>query len=459
MKKWLCVICGWIFDEAKGWPKDGIVAGTRWEDVPDDWKCPDCGVGKADFEMIEISDAPQPAVQGMADATRPAVPRGPIVIIGSGHAGYSLASAVRRLDPAAELVVLTRESGHLYSKPKLSIATSRGHSVEDLVDESPFMIEKRLGIRIYPRCEVHRIDPDERTVHTSHGALAYGQLVLALGARPIRPQVAGRADAMLSINNLEDYAALQLQLQGAGRVAIIGAGLIGCEFANDLALSGIHVSMIGTGGWPLERLLPEAAGAHLQQALSARGVDWHLATSVTGITGRPGAWKIELANGDTLEASTVISAIGLEPNTDLARGCGIEVGRGIRTDNHLRTSVPGIHALGDCIEIDGRPAPYLSPINHGVEALARTLTGQATEVSYPLMPVQVKTPSAPLSLLPPPVTIVGEWDHTMTTDGMVCAYRDDAGKMHGFALIGEEAQAQRRNYLSKCGRQTTQEPI
>ena len=54
MKKYQGIVCGWIYDEAEGWPQDGIVAGTLWEDIPDDWTCPDCGVSKADFEMIEI---------------------------------------------------------------------------------------------------------------------------------------------------------------------------------------------------------------------------------------------------------------------------------------------------------------------------------------------------------------------------------------------------------------------
>ncbi|MCP4982486.1 MAG: rubredoxin [Gammaproteobacteria bacterium] len=54
MKRWECIICGFVYDESEGWPKDGIVAGTRWDDVADDWQCPDCGMGKDDFEMIEI---------------------------------------------------------------------------------------------------------------------------------------------------------------------------------------------------------------------------------------------------------------------------------------------------------------------------------------------------------------------------------------------------------------------
>ena len=54
MKKYQCIVCGWIYDEAEGWPQDGITAGTKWEDIPDVWTCPDCGVSKADFEMVEI---------------------------------------------------------------------------------------------------------------------------------------------------------------------------------------------------------------------------------------------------------------------------------------------------------------------------------------------------------------------------------------------------------------------
>ena len=56
MRKWLCIVCGWIYDEAKGWPADGIAPGTKWEDIPDDWMCPECQVGKADFEMLDITD-------------------------------------------------------------------------------------------------------------------------------------------------------------------------------------------------------------------------------------------------------------------------------------------------------------------------------------------------------------------------------------------------------------------
>jgi rubredoxin-NAD+ reductase len=462
MKKWLCVICGLIYDEAEGWPKDGIAAGTRWEDVPEDWKCPDCGVGKADFEMIEVraEAAPvAPATVAIPQAGTPSAPavnaaarrEGPLVIVGSGHAGYSLAQAVRRRDPNAEIVVLTRESGHLYSKPALSIATSQDRSPEALIAESPFEIEQRLKIRIYAHCEVQSIDAQAHVLRTSHGVMPYSQLVLALGASPVRLNVAGRSDALLSVNNLDDYRLLRRKLEGASRVAIIGDGLIGCEFANDLAASGFDVNVIGIGKWPLERLLPQQAGHHLQHALTALGVKWHLENSVDEILGEPGNWTLALANGERIHADVVISAVGLAPNVALASACGADVGRGIRTDAQLRTTVADVFALGDCVEIDGRPAPYLAPINHGVDALARTLTGQPTDVLYPPMPVQVKTPVAPLMFLPAPAALAsGEWRVDPTEDGFSCAQFDGAGQMHGFALIGHRAQALRGRWMEQC---------
>lgn len=458
MKKWLCIICGLIYDEAEGWPKDGIAAGTRWEDVPDNWKCPDCGVGKSDFEMIEIRvEAPAAApvvatpVAQPTPSPAPAAPRheGPIVIIGSGHAGYSLAQAIRKRDANAQIVVLTRESGDLYSKPALSIATSQDRSAEALISETPFDIERRLNIRVYPRCEVELIDAQAHVLRTSYGAMPYAKLVLALGASPIKLAVAGRSDALLSVNNVDDYRLLRSQLSGVSRVAIIGDGLIGCEFANDLAKRGLDVSVIGIGKWPLERLMPRQAGSHLQDALAALGVKWHLQNSVKEIAGAPGAWSLLLADGARVEAEVVISAVGLAPNVALAAACGVDVGRGIRTDAQLRTSVADIYALGDCVEIDGRPVPYLAPINHGVDALARTLTGQPTDVLYPPMPVQVKTPAAPLMLLPP-ATPEGEWRIDATEDGFSCGHFDISGKMRGFALIGQRAQALRGSWVEQC---------
>ncbi len=451
MKKWLCVVCGLIYDEAEGWPQDGIPAGTRWEDVPENWVCPECKVGKSEFEMIELGEPVAAAAAAPVQLPpQAALPRQPIVIIGSGYAGYGLAAALRKADPGVEIRVLTQESGHLYSKPSLSIGLAQGKSAAALAGEAPLAVERRLNIRVYPHCRVESIDSQARRLVTSFGDMEYGQLVLASGAQPIRPAVEGERQALLSVNNLQDYQRFREQLAGARRVAILGDGLIGCEFANDLASSGVEVSVIGLGEWPMGRLLPAAAGKRLQAALGECGVDWYLKNTVQRIERAGRGYRLSLADGQHVGADLVLSAIGLKPNLELARSAGVAVGCGIKVDARLQTSQPGIYALGDCIEIDGQLLPYLGPISQGIQALSKTLLGRPAEVHYPLMPVTVKTPAMPVCLLPPAANTTGEWRCTPTKDGMSAGFYDAKGALRGFVLLGHEAQLQRSTWLQSC---------
>ncbi|MCE5993856.1 FAD-dependent oxidoreductase [Pseudomonas sp. KCA11] len=474
MKKWLCIICGWIYDEALGWPDDGIAPGTRWEDIPDDWVCPECKVGKADFEMIEISEpkaAPTPAVgvlatpavvktassvqsvpsSAQAPNANASVPAsGPIVIIGSGHAGYGLAEEIRKSDPNVDICVLTSESGHRYYKPALSIALAQKKSSEGLIDEAPFQIESRLSIRIYPHCVVERVDPANKVVSSNYGEINFHKLVIASGASPIQVPVEGCAEAMLSVNNLADYRAFRNKLNGVKSVVILGDGLIGCEFANDLASVGHPVHVVGLGTWPMGRLLPEPVGVVLKDKLSELGVQWSLGTTISTIQKSPEGIMVHLANGEAIQADFVLSAVGLSPNVDFVKGSGISCGRGVKVDEYLHTSAPDVFAVGDCIEIDGQLMPYLAPISQGINALAQTILGKPTAVQYPLMPITVKTPHAPLSMLPPPFGSSGEWHVDSLSDGLIASHKNDAGKTTGFILLGRQAQKSRLELLAKC---------
>lgn len=462
MKKWLCIICGLIYDEAKGWPSDGIAAGTRWEDVPDDWLCPDCGVGKGDFEMFEITDdvpapvEPAASLKDAVAATATSVtPTGPLVIIGSGHAGYGLAEALRSRDATREIHVFTADDGGLYSKPALSNAFSLGKGAEALLDESALSIERRLNIRVHAFCPVERIDGEARRIVTQLGEMSYGQLVLATGARPIRIPVAGEQGVLLTVNDRADYSEVRRRLDAIGRparVVIIGDGLIGCEFANDFAQAGHAVSVVGLAERPLPRLLPEASSQALHKALSQLGVEWYLQRSVTEVQGTEREYRLTLTDGNELEADLVVSAVGLSPNTELAIQAGIDCGRGIRVDEYLATSMPDIYALGDAVEIDGQLLPYLAPINAGLHALGATLSGEPTAVAYPLMPVMVKTPAAPVCVMVPPENHGGHWKEVRLDDGVKATCYDAQGMLIGFALVGETAMAKRSDWVKACGK-------
>jgi len=440
-KKWLCIICGFVYDEEQGWPRDGIAAGTRWEDVPDDWLCPDCLVGKDDFEMIELPSAPAPTLN------LPKVhktPTGPIVIVGSGYAGYNLAEAVRKLKADAEIVVLTADDGMHYSKPALSTGLLHEQQAGDLVSEKPLDLANRLNLRIVTHCQVQSIDKQAKIIHTNLGQQPFGQLVLATGAKPIRLPIpgAGAAD-MISINDLQDYRNYRAVLDGKHKVLLIGNGLIGCEFANDLAATGHQVDLVGLTAWPMDRLLPEVVGRKLESSLQDLGVNWYLEKTVVrieyaNVKDPSGGYQVTLSDGQQLHADVLVSAVGLQARKDLAEAAGIDCGVGIKVNDKLATSAEHIYALGDCIEVNGQLMPYIAPIYWGIQALAKTLTGTATIVNYPLMTVIVKTPACPLSLLPPEPSIVGDWHVEASETGMVGRFVDQQGQLMGFVLQGDK---------------------
>jgi rubredoxin-NAD+ reductase len=132
----------------------------------------------------------------------------------------------------------------------------------------------------------------------------------------------------------------------------------------------------------------------------------------------------------------VVRAIGLRPRTGLAADAGLRTGRGITTDRYLATSTDGIHALGDCAEVDGIVLPFVMPINHCARALAATLTGEPTPVDYPVMPVIAKTSCCPVQLYPPPHGIAGTWSEEELEGGTRNLFYDADSTLRGFCLTG-----------------------
>ena len=148
------------------------------------------------------------------------------------------------------------------------------------------------------------------------------------------------------------------------------------------------------------------------------------------------ALVLRLSDGTTIVADAVLSAVGLRPNLDLARKAGIATRRGIVVDRYLEASTPGVFALGDCAEVEGLVLPFVMPIMQAARALAKTLSGTRTAVSYPAMPVVVKTPAHAVVVAPPSPGGEGHWEVTVTEQGARAVYRDGQGRLLGFALTG-----------------------
>lgn len=375
----------------------------------------------------------------------------PIIVVGSGLAGYSVIRELRKLDREVPVMLLSRDSGDYYSKPMLSNAFAQGKDAAALVQTPAAEMAKQLGITVRTHIEVQGIDVAGKCLTTMQGELRYSRLVLAMGADPIRiPMQGDAADAVRSVNDIADYAHLREAMQGAKRIAIMGGGLIGCEFANDWVAAGFAVSVIDPGPYPLASLMPQAAGSQLLAPLAAIGVDWRFGTSVSRVDSAATGYTLTLADGSQLQADIVLSAIGLRPRIALAQAAGLAVNRGIKVDAHLRSSDPAIFALGDCAEIEGRVQPFVLPIMHAARALAKTLAGEDTAVVFPAMPVVVKTPAHPVAVLPVARDAAGAWQTLASGNGIKMAFLDASDRISGFVLTGEFA-AERSEMTKRVG--------
>ena len=361
-----------------------------------------------------------------------------VVILGTGLAGFTLAREFRKLDKETPLVLVSRDHGGFYSKPMLSNALAGNKTAASLVMKDSDKMVAELNATIHKRATVERIDTAARTVHLADGAsVPYRDLVFAVGADPIRVPLEGdAAEAVLSVNDLDDYAAFADRLSGVTSVAILGAGLIGCEFANDLLSRGIVPTVIDVAPRILPRLLPEAASERLHMKLAEAGVRFCLGVSATRVDRAGTAVRLTLSDGRTIDTGLVLSAVGLRPRTTLAAEAGLQVNRGIVASRLLAASAANVHALGDCAEVDGHSLPYVMPIMQQARALAATLSGTPTPVVYPAMPVTVKTPACPTVVCPPPPNASGAWTVELDDEGCDARFHDGNGQLLGFALLG-----------------------
>ena len=372
----------------------------------------------------------------------------PILIIGTGLAGYTVAREWRKLNKDAALQLITADDGCFYSKPMLSNALHHHKTPDTLAMNTAHQMAEQLNARIHTHVTVDTIDAAAHTLSYNGNTIAYSQLVLALGADPIRLPLEGdAADTVLSINDLADYARFRAAATPGARILIMGAGLIGCEFANDLRTAGHTVHVVDPAPVPLGRLLPPMAAAALHAALAALGVHWHFGTTVKSLNHGARAYSAVLADGSTIEADVVLSAIGLRPRTGLAAHGGVKINRGIVTDKYLKTSMHDVYALGDCAEVEGLVLPFIMPIMHAARALAKTLNADPTAVTYPPMPVVVKTPALPMVIAPPPLHATGVWQETANGADVRAVFIGPDQSVLGYALTG--AATAEKNTLTK----------
>lgn len=425
-QQFICRVCGLIYDERLGDADSGLKAGTRWDEIPEDWACPICGVGKADFEPYV---PPQAVIARRAGASpRPTRGDDGVVIVGAGRAGWAVAQALRDQGYSGALTLVSACAADVYDKPQLSVAVARGLDPTALVRESAALAAARLEVRL--RCHTHAvaIDAGAKRLRTTRGTLRWQRLVLAQGAEPALPAVLPAA-LVWRINDLAAYQRLRAALADRPQhVAIVGAGLVGCELANDLALAGHAITLLDVQPWPLAAQVPAAASQRLLQAWQTLPIEFRGGVQVAGVErlagAAPGAPALQLNLKDcaALQVDQVIAATGLRAAGRLAATAGLAFdsaagGIAVSVDS-CATSVPGIHALGDCAVVDGQASRFIEPIARQARAIAHHImhgTGIAPEpAARPVL--RVKTSGMPITVTGLPqvsLATAGAW-HTET---------------------------------------------
>jgi rubredoxin-NAD+ reductase len=361
----------------------------------------------------------------------------PVVIIGSGLAGYTVAREFRKLDVETPVVVLSQDHGGFYSKPMLSNAFAQKKTAESLLMKDAAKMAAEVKVEVKSNVVVTAIDPNLKQLTVNGELLQYSKLVLALGADTIKLPLQGDgAKAVLSVNDLDDYRQFRHAIEGKKEIVILGAGLIGCEFANDLVGAGYKVQVIDLAPQLLGRLLPPESATFIQNKLQDEGVVFHLNITTQKIERVGQQFSLLLSTGNTIMADVVLSAVGLKPRTTLAAAAGIKTNRGIVVNGLLQTNFADIYALGDCAEVEGRVLPFVMPIMQAARALAPILKGGNIPVHYPAMPVAVKTPACPTVVAPPEPGAQGEWTVEGGVEGVKAVFHHTNGQLLGFALMG-----------------------
>ena len=285
-----------------------------------------------------------------------------ILIVGGVAGGASAAARARRLSEDAEIVLFER--GEHVSFANCGMPYHIGGVIadrDDLLIQTPEGLRKRYRLDVRTRTEVLAIDRAARRVTVKdlatgvESAEPYDALVLSPGAEPVRPPLPGVDLAgVFTLRSLGDMDRIKRQVdeRQPARAVVIGGGYIGLEMTEALHRRGIAVTLVELAHQVFVAADPEMV-APVHQELKANGVDLRLGTSVASIAPGGAGLQVRLSTGETVDGGLVILAIGVRPETKLAREAGLEIGKagGILVDEHMRTSDPHIWAVGDAVEV------------------------------------------------------------------------------------------------------------
>ena len=318
-----------------------------------------------------------------------------ILIVGGVAGGATAAARLRRLDEHADIILFER--GEHISFANCGLPYHIGGTIasrEDLLLQTPGGFNRRFNVDVRIQNEVLSIDRDAKTVSVKNRYTNeiytenYEKLILAPGGAPIRPPVEGiNSDRVFTLRNIADTDQIKetIRKKQPRCVAIVGGGFIGIEMAENLTEADLNVSVIELSDQVVAPLDIEMA-SDVHHYLRQKGVSLYLNNGLQRIVEQNGRLTVELQNG-ALEVDLLILAIGIKPESQLAKDAGLNINRrgGIVVDKHMRTSDPDIYAVGDVTEVNdfvtkqAAMVPLAGPANKQARIAADNICGIPSE--------------------------------------------------------------------------------
>lgn len=268
------------------------------------------------------------------------------VIIGNSAAAVGCIEGIREADTDGEIVVISNEVYHTYSRPLISYLLY-GKTDEERMKYRPDSFYEDNKVTPFLGRTAVKINPDRKTVDLDNGdSVSYDKLLVAAGSKPFIPPMDGldNVENKFTFMTLDDAKCLDKTLTSESRVLIIGAGLIGLKCAEGILHKAAHLTVIDLA----DRILPsilDAKGSELVQGyLEDKGIEFKLGVSAASFEGN----KALLTNGEEIEFDALVVAVGVRPNTELVAEAGGSVDRGIVTDKFSRTTITDVYSAGDC---------------------------------------------------------------------------------------------------------------
>jgi 3-phenylpropionate/trans-cinnamate dioxygenase ferredoxin reductase component len=294
-----------------------------------------------------------------------------LVVVGGGPAGLATARAYRETGGEARVTILSSEMYAPYNRPPLTKEYLRGEvSREDLpIEDEAWYGQNDVDLRL--GTTVAKLNRESQIVELDDGErFSYDACVLATGSEPIRLPIPGADDPeILVMRTVENSTRLQGSVGGGDKAVVVGSGFIGCEAAASLALRGAEVVLISLEDLPQRERLGQEVGKRMDGWLRDYGVDLRLGTGLESIQRVDDGYELSIEGGSTVSAGTVLFGTGVSPRTGLAEEAGLVVDGGVVTDSSMRTSAPGIFAVGDIVRAFNESAGRHLSVEHWGDAL------------------------------------------------------------------------------------------